>query len=90
MITAEQIQQLLNAQNNNDFISVAKIANELLQIAPENDFLLQAKAIALFNLKNYSEAISVMKLAVATNPANLELQSQLANILLQGSNEESD
>ena len=40
MITAEQIQQLLNAQNNNDFISVAKIANELLQIAPENDFLL--------------------------------------------------
>ncbi len=90
MITAEQIQQLLNAQNDKDFSTALKISEELLKLAPQSDFLLQAKAIALFNLNNYSEAISTIKLAVTTNPENLDLQSQLANILLQGSNKESD
>lgn len=81
MITAEQIQQLLNAQNNNDFISVAKIANELLQIAPENDFLLQAKAIALFNLANYFDAIQTIKTALQIYPKNNQLLNSFASML---------
>ena len=81
MITAEQIQQLLNAQNNNDFISVAKIANELLQIAPENDFLLQAKATALFNLANYFDAIQTMKTALQIYPKNNQLLNSFASML---------
>lgn len=81
MITAEQIQQLLNAQNNNDFISVAKIANELLQIAPENDFLLQAKATALFNLANYFDAIQTIKTALQIYPKNNQLLNSFASML---------
>ena len=81
MITAEQIQQLLNAQNNNDFISVAKIANELLQIAPENDFLLQAKATALFNQANYFDAIQTIKTALQIYPANNQLLNSFASML---------
>lgn len=81
MITAEQIQQLLNAQNNNDFISVAKIANELLQIAPENDFLLQAKATALFNQANYFDAIQTIKTALQIYPKNNQLLNSFASML---------
>ena len=81
MITAEQIQQLLNAQNNNDFIRVAKIANELLQIAPENDFLLQAKATALFNQANYFDAIQTIKTALQIYPKNNQLLNSFASML---------
>ena len=47
MINSEQIQQLLNAQKNNDFVTMLQIA-ETLKIAPQNDFLLHFFCICQF------------------------------------------
>lgn len=78
MISSEQIQQLLNAQKNNDFVTMLQIAETLLKIAPQNDFLLHSKAVALCRLNKIDNSIIAYENAILntisqTEKLNLQL-----------------
>ena len=77
MINSEQIQQLLNAQKNNDFVTMLQIA-ETLKIAPQNDFLLHSKAVTLCRLNKIDNSIIIYENAILntisqTEKLNLQL-----------------
>ena len=72
MISSEQIQQLLNAQKNNDFVTMLQIAETLLKIAPQNDFLLHSKPVALCRLNKIDNSIIAYENAILNTISQTE------------------
>ena len=100
MLTTQQIQQILDAQNSANYTLLLQLCDKFLSQQNDNNnnnnnnkakaFLFHAKGIALYFLNFGEDAICALQQAANLSPDDEQILSNFAMILTRGSNKTAD